>query len=84
MRKQVVKKIDALATNPLLGKPLGNKLGIDLTGFYKLYVSKKRYRIVYHLIGDYLEVVEIIAIGKRDKKEIYMTVAKKIRKFPKK
>ena len=61
--KQVAKKIDALAENPLLGKPLGNKFGIDLTGFYKLYVAKKKkYRIVYHLIGVYLEVVEIVAI----------------------
>ncbi len=71
IRKQVAKKIDALAENPLLGKPLGNKFGIDLTGFYKLYVAKKKYRIVYHLIGVYLEVVEIIAIGKRDNEETY-------------
>lgn len=84
IRKQVAKKIDALAENPLLGKHLGNKFGIDLTGFYKLYVVKKKYRIVYHLIGDYLEIVEIIGIGKRDKEEIYKLVAKRIGKFLKK
>lgn len=78
-KKQVAKKIDTLSENPLLGKPLGNKFGIDLTGFYKLYVAKKKYRIVYHLIGNSLEVIEIIAIGKRDKEEVYKIAAKRLR-----
>lgn len=78
-KKQVAKKIDTLSENPLLGKPLGNKFGIDLTSFYKLYVAKKKYRIVYHLIGNSLEVIEIIAIGKRDKEEVYKIAAKRLR-----
>src|SRR4030065_1852797 len=81
IRKEVAKKIDALAENPFLGKPLGNKFGIDLTGFYKLYAEKKKYRIVYRLIGDCLEVIEIFAIGKREKEEVYKMAYKRFKKL---
>lgn len=81
IRKEVAKKIDALAENPFLGKPLGNKFGIDLTGFYKLYAAKKKYRIVYRLIEDCLEVIEIFAIGKRNKEEVYKMVYKRFKKL---
>lgn len=81
IQKQVAKKIDALAESPFLGELLGNKFGINLTGFYKLYVVKKKYRIVYHLIGDRLEIIEIVAIGKRDKEEIYRLVAKRFKRL---
>jgi mRNA interferase RelE/StbE len=81
LKKEAGKKIDALSENPFLGKPLGNKLGIDLTGFYKLYFHKKKYRIVYRILRDYVEVVEIFGIGKRDKEEIYKLTAKRLKKF---
>jgi mRNA interferase RelE/StbE len=42
----VAKKINELATNPYLGKSLGNLSGINLTGFYKLYTDDKKIRIV--------------------------------------
>jgi len=81
LKIQAAKKIDALAENPLLGKPLGNKFGIDLTGFYKLYFAKKKYRIVYRLIGEHVEVIEVVGIGKRDKAEVYKLTAKRLRKL---
>ncbi len=81
LKKEAAKKIDALSENPFLGKPLGNKLGIDLTGFYKLYFHKKKYRIVYRILRDYVEVVEIFGIGKRDKEEIYKLVAKRLKRL---
>jgi mRNA interferase RelE/StbE len=81
VQKEVTKKIDALAENPFLGKPLGNKLGLDLTGFYKLYASRKKYRIVYRLGKNYLEVIEIFGIGKREKKEIYKLIVKRLEKL---
>jgi len=81
IRDEVTKKIDALADNPFLGKPLGKKYGVDLTGFYKLYVSKKKYRIVYRLIGKHIEVIEIVGIGKRDKEEVYKLVARRLKKL---
>ncbi len=78
VRKQIAKKIDKLAENPYFGKPLAEKAGIDLTGFYKLYVYNKKYRIVYRIIEERIEVVEIWGIGKRDKKEIYKTIIKRL------
>ncbi len=74
---QIAGKIEKLSNNPLLGDPLGHKYGIDLTGFYKLYAIKKKYRIVYHLIGETIELIEIVGIGKRDKEEIYRILAKR-------
>jgi mRNA interferase RelE/StbE len=79
--KEVAKKIDALADNPFLGKPLGKKYGVDLTGFYKLYVSKKKYRIVCRLIGKHIEVIEIVGIGKRAEEEVYKLVARRLKKL---
>jgi mRNA interferase RelE/StbE len=84
IRTQVVKKAIVLQENPFLGDALGNKLGLDLTGFYKLYVAKKAYRIVYRLIGEQIEVVEIVGIGKRDKEEIYRLVVKRLKGVSKK
>lgn len=81
IRKEVVKKMDGLAENPFLGKPLGNKFGIDLTGFYKLYVAKKKYRIVYRLLDKDIEIIEIVGIGKREKEEIYKLVASRLKKL---
>jgi len=84
VKKEVAKKIDTLSENAFLGKPLGNKFAIDLTGLYKLYAAKKAYRIVYRLIGEEIEVVEIVGIGKRDKEEIYHLVVKRLKGVAKK
>jgi mRNA interferase RelE/StbE len=84
IRKEVIKKIDALSENPFLGKPLGNKMGQDLTGFLKVYVAKKKIRIVYRLLKDYLEVIEIIGIGKREKEEVYKLILRRLQAFQKK
>jgi len=81
VKKEVAKKIDALAENPFLGKPLGKKYGVDLKGFYKLYFLKKKYRIVYRLVGKHIELIEIVGIGKRDKEEIYRLVARRLKKL---
>lgn len=79
VRIKVIKKAIALQENPFLGDPLGNKFGLDLTGYYKIYVAKKTYRIVYHLIGEQVEVIEIVGIGKRDKEEVYRLVVKRLK-----
>ena len=78
VRKSIAKKIDALSENPLLGDPLGNKMGMDLTGFYKLYAVRKKYRIVYRILKGRVEIIEIVGIGKRDKAEIYKLVSKRL------
>ena len=66
----VLKKLKQLSTSPELGKLLGNKNGINLSGLRKLYVAKKQVRIVYEIIDDIL-VVKVIAIGKRESMEVY-------------
>jgi len=72
------KMLEKLEKNPFIGEKLGNKNNIDLTGFYKLYFDKKRYRIIYRIVNDEIEIIEIWGIGKRDKMEIYKTVSKRI------
>jgi mRNA interferase RelE/StbE len=83
VRKELAKKIDALSENPFLGKPLGNKMGLDLTGF-KLYAPMKKIRIVYRLLKDYLEVIEFVGIGKREKEEVYKLISRRLQAFQKK
>ncbi|MGA1846207.1 type II toxin-antitoxin system RelE family toxin [Deferribacter abyssi] len=78
IKKQVAKKIDRLSENPFLGEPLKEKAGIDLTGYYKLYVYNKKYRIIYRIVMDKIEVVEIWGIGRRDKEKIYKLVMNRI------
>jgi len=78
IKKLADEKIDELEKNPFLGEELGNKNNIDLTGYYKLYFAKKRYRIVYRIVKNEIEIIEIWEIGKRDKMEIYETVNKRI------
>jgi len=78
IKKLVNKKLDELSEKPLLGDQLGNKHNIDLSGFYKIYVAKKSYRIVYRLISpNKIEIIEIWGIGKRDKEEIYRLIGKR-------
>ena len=79
IQKQVWKKIDRLEENPFLGKKLRNKKGNNLSGFFKLYVYSKTYRIIYRLITPtHIEIIEIIGIGKRDKEEIYQTIIQRL------
>ena len=74
VKKLVNEQIEKLKENPFAGEALGNKNNIDLTGFYKLYLAKKSYRIVYKILKNEIEVIEIWGIGKRDKMEIYRNI----------
>ena len=71
IKKQILKKLILLETNPFLGKPLGNRAGIDLTGYYKLYAYKKRIRIVYEIRNEAL-IIMVISIGKREDFTVYL------------
>jgi len=73
-------KIDKLKENPYLGEELGNRSNINLTGYYKIYIDKKKYRIVYRIVKNEIEIIEIWGIGKRDKMKIYKDVGKRISK----
>ena len=82
IKKLVDKEFVELEKNPYLGEALGNKNNIDLTGYYKIYVYKKIYRIVYRIAENEnnIEIIEIWGIGKKDKMEIYKNVGKRITK----
>jgi mRNA interferase RelE/StbE len=66
----IFKQIKKISENPEFGELLGNKKGMDLTGMRKIYVMKKKIRIVYQIIDSEL-VVFVISIGKRDKGVVY-------------
>lgn len=79
LKTLAARQIDKLAERPELGEPLGNRMGIDLTGYRKTYFGKKAYRIVYEIQRNKL-VVLIIGIGKRERAEIYREVARRLRR----
>jgi len=58
IKKLVNEKIDNLKDKPYLGEELGNKNNIDLTGFYKIYAAKKKYRIIYRIVKYEIEVIK--------------------------
>lgn len=67
---QVFKKLKQIQNSPQLGFPLGNKNNMNLSGFRKVYVAKKKVRIIYEIQDDILSIYTI-AIGKRDYMEVY-------------
>ena len=78
MKQPVAKQLKKLETSPLLGEHLGNKAGLDLTGYYKLYAAKRGVRIVYRIIEQEV-IVEVVAIGKREELAVYQTSLKRVR-----
>jgi mRNA interferase RelE/StbE len=75
----VFKQFKKIQTSPELGKFLGNKVGLDLSGFRKIYVDKKKIRIVYQIIEDTI-VVEVIAVGKREDLNVYKKAILRVNK----
>jgi len=80
LKKLAAKQIDKLAEKPELGEPLGKRMGIDLTGYRKIYFGKRGYRIVYEIQRQKL-VILIIGIGKRERAEIYREVAQRLKRL---
>jgi mRNA interferase RelE/StbE len=70
LKIQVFKKLKQIQELPEIGLPLGNKNGMDLSVFRKVYLAKKRVRIVYEIENNILSIY-VIAIGKRDDMEVY-------------
>ena len=73
------KALNKILTSPELGIDLGNKNNIDLSGLKKMYFDNKRYRIVYQIIENEI-FIHLIAIGKRDKMEVYEKAKGRIEK----
>lgn len=74
----ILKKLAGLQHSPYQGQLLGNKNNLDLTGYYKTYVSKKQIRIVYKIIDNEL-VVYVVTIGKREEMEVYKEALKRLK-----
>jgi mRNA interferase RelE/StbE len=77
LKQEVVNKIAKLRDNPILGKRLGKKTGLDLFGCRSIYFANKKQRIVYEIIKNEI-IIHIIAIGKRDKFKAYKTASSRL------
>ena len=80
IRKQVLAGIVKVSKAPLpspegYGKPLGNKKGNDLTGFFKIKHQGIGIRVVYTLAVDKM-TMNIIVISQRDDNYCYDLAAK--------
>ena len=75
VKKRTLKQLVKLERNQKYGDPLGNKAGINLEGYFKLYADKKQIRVIYELINH---VIKIIAIDKREDMEVYRIALKRI------
>ena len=73
----VLKQFEKLKTSPQLGSPLGNKAGYNLNGCLKMYVDKKKLRIIYRIEDDEI-IVEVIVVGKRDDMKVYSEASKRL------
>ena len=76
VQKIVLAGIGRVAQNPLpqseggYGKPLGNKTGRNLAGFFKIKYQGIAIRVVYTLVRE-KQVFNIIAVSQRDENYCY-------------
>ena len=84
VRKRLYKSIMRTVKNPVpknqggYGEPLGNKFGINLTGFLKIKLRGIGLRIIYKL--EKPDMLVIIAAAREDEK-VYKEALKRIRKY---
>ena len=82
-RKRVIKALRKLALNPLprqkggYGDTLGNKAGVDLSGFLKIKLRGAGLRIVYDLVEKDGKAY-VIVIGARQDFEVYRQAEKRL------
>lgn len=78
-RKVVLKGLAKLRTSPRdRGEPLGNSNLGDLTGFRKLVVGKKQYRVIFRVHDDEsVEIAVIWVIAARTDSECYLSALKR-------
>ena len=85
IRRQVLAGIIKVSKAPLpspngYGKPLGNKNGNNLTGFFKIKYRGIGIRVVYTLVVDKM-TMNIMVISQRDDNYCYDLVAKLYEKY---
>lgn len=85
-RKVVAKAIEKVLSNPLpqdkggYGKPLGNKAGVNLTGYLKVKLRGSGIRIVYRLV-EVKGKMAVVVVGSREDEEAYRVAAKRAAGF---
>jgi mRNA interferase RelE/StbE len=82
---QVLAEIKKVRSNPLphpngYGKPLGNKAGNNLTGFFKIKYRGIGIRVVYSLVLN-KQIMNILIISKRDDDECYKMAGALYKKY---
>jgi mRNA interferase RelE/StbE len=82
VKKLFAKKLSQIIKNPEIGKDLGNKNNLNLSGLKKVYFDNKKYRIVYEIKENEI-IVHIIAVGKRDDMKVYKEAANRYEKHNK-
>ncbi len=85
VKKQVLAGILKVSKAPLpapdgYGKPLGNKGGNNLTGFFKIKYRDIGIRVVYTLALD-KKIMNIVVISERDDQYCYDLAAKMYEKY---
>lgn len=77
--KQVHSRLQKLETAPELGKPLGNRAGINLTGWQKLVLCNRRVRVIYRVEPP--DYVRVVTIGAREDFEVYRLAREEIERL---
>ncbi|RCX19978.1 mRNA interferase RelE/StbE [Anaerobacterium chartisolvens] len=76
-RIQVIKAVIKVSVNPLpqaeggYGKPLGNKNGVNLTGYCKIKLLKLGLRVVYNIVRE-SNIMKVIIVSARADDEVYI------------
>lgn len=82
----VEKALEKLKQNPYsaekggYGKPLGNKHGMNLAGFYKIKLKSSGIRVVYQLIETKTSML-VVVIGARADDSVYEVAQQRIEKY---
>ena len=85
LKRKMIKAIEKVRTNPFpssgdaqgrrgCGKPLGNKMGYDLTGLLKIKLRDDGILVVYKL-EEVDGVMKVVVIGMRSDAEVYRLAA---------
>ena len=77
LKDQFLKVLDRRLLEPRVE---GALLRGDLEGLYRIKLAKSGYRLVY-AVQDEVLIVLVIAVGKRENKDVYRTATKRLRQI---
>jgi len=77
IKKQAKAQLRKLTLSPELGRPLGKKMGLDLTEYRSLHFYGNKYRIVYKVDEGNRRVI-VVGIGRRESAHIYDVVTRRV------